>query len=130
MLLLAHYGFLHPHACDPFMCSGAAMSLALEMGLQHEVAADRDGLLSQKQRDDRRILFWSTYIMNWQVLPQVAHRDANRTGSNVHYIPARPFNLPVTEVSTQVGRLTRNLCGERSVLKYIAAPIYIGQRHA
>ncbi|KAL2391889.1 hypothetical protein ABEF93_000989 [Exophiala dermatitidis] len=108
MLLLAHYGFLHPHACDPFMCSGAAMSLALEMGLQHEVAADRDGLLSQKQRDDRRILFWSTYIMNWQVLPQVAHRDANRTGSNVHYIPARPFNLPVTEVSTQLPYISAN----------------------
>lgn len=66
MLLLAHYGFLHPHACDPFTCSGAAMSLALEMGLQHEAVIDRRGkFLSQKERDDRRILFWSTYIMNW-----------------------------------------------------------------
>lgn len=65
MLLLAHYGFLHPQTSDPFTCSGAAMSLALEMGLQHEIVADRGRLLSQKERDDRRILFWSTYIMNW-----------------------------------------------------------------
>ncbi|KAK6387084.1 hypothetical protein LTS17_000350 [Exophiala oligosperma] len=67
MLLLARYGFLYPQACDPFICAGEAMSLALQMGLQHEAVADRGKLLSQKERDERRILFWSTYIMNWLV---------------------------------------------------------------
>ncbi|EXJ91438.1 hypothetical protein A1O1_04550 [Capronia coronata CBS 617.96] len=62
--LLAHYFFLNPQAGDAWTCSGAALGLALEMGLQHETTTFEGKMLNEKERNQRRVLFWATYMMN------------------------------------------------------------------
>jgi hypothetical protein len=66
-LLLTHYSFLNPKAANLWLCSGAALSMALEMGLHSEPTVLHQGGVIMTDSEERRKLFWATYILNGSV---------------------------------------------------------------
>lgn len=64
LLLLAHFGLLNPSAVNVWTCSGAALSVALQLGLHNENITSQQAPMSVYDQEQRRKLFWATYILN------------------------------------------------------------------
>ncbi|OJD29633.1 positive regulator of purine utilization [Diplodia corticola] len=64
LLMLTHYGFVNPRAVNLVNTIGAALRLAVHLGLHQELPAQEQAKLDWSTIDIRRKLFWAIYSVD------------------------------------------------------------------
>ncbi|KAL1631293.1 hypothetical protein SLS54_000052 [Diplodia seriata] len=64
LLMLTHYGFVNPRAVNLVNTIGAALRLAVQLGLHQELPVQEQAKLDWKTIDVRRKLFWAIYSVD------------------------------------------------------------------
>ncbi|KAF9633312.1 putative fungal specific transcription factor domain-containing protein [Lasiodiplodia theobromae] len=64
LLMLTHYGFVNPRAVNLVNTIGAALRLAVQLGLYQELPVREQAKLDWTTIDIRRKLFWATYSVD------------------------------------------------------------------
>lgn len=67
--MLTHYGFVNPHAVNVMNTIGAALRLAVQLGLHQEPPPHEQAELGWPTLDIRRKLFWAIYSVDAYVSP-------------------------------------------------------------
>lgn len=67
ILLLAQYSIMRPAAPGVWYVLGAALRLAIDLGLHHENTPKAERTLDQLVLDERRRLWWCTYALDRQL---------------------------------------------------------------
>ncbi|GME31786.1 Fungal specific transcription factor [Neofusicoccum parvum] len=95
LLLLTHYGFVNPRAVDVVGTIGAALRLAVQLGLHQELPTHEQAKLDWPTLDIRRKLFWAIYSVD----------------AACHFVIGRAFVFPRAAITAKVCRaFTQTFC--------------------